>query len=143
MAIADRHGLPIGLSVGRASPHEVTLVEETLDSCYPKGKPEKVIADKAYDSDQLDEKLQKERGIELIAPHKCNRKKSKTQDRRKLRRYKRRWKIERLSAWPHNYRKITARYDFKLRIILGLRAWVHSDIKSAFLRCFYICNGVR
>jgi hypothetical protein len=38
-------------------------------------------------------------GIELIAPHRRNRKKPKTQDGRPLRRYKRRWKIERLFAW--------------------------------------------
>ena len=54
-----------------------------------------MIGDKAYDSDPLEEVLLEE-GIEMIAPHRKNRKKPKTQDRRKLRRYKRRWKIERL-----------------------------------------------
>ena len=119
MAISDRNGLPIGLLVGSATPHEVTLVEETLDNCYTTGTPEKLIGDKAYDSDQLDEKLKIEREIELIAPHKINRKKPKTQDGRKLRRYKNRWRIERLFAWLQNYRRITTRYEFKLRNYLG------------------------
>lgn len=45
-----------------------------------------MIGDKAYDSDPLDEQLQK-LDIDLIAPHKRNRKRAKTQDGRKLRRY--------------------------------------------------------
>jgi hypothetical protein len=56
-----------------------------------------LIGERAYNSDQLDAALQ-EKGIELIAPHRRNRRKPKTQDGRKLRRYKRRWKIERLYA---------------------------------------------
>ncbi len=52
---------------------------------------------KAYDSDPLDKELA-EAGIEMTALHKSNRKKARTQDGRPLRRYKRRWKIERLFA---------------------------------------------
>jgi hypothetical protein len=43
-------------------------------------------------------------GIELIAPHRCNRR-NKTQDLRRMRRYRRRWKIERLFAWLQNFRR--------------------------------------
>jgi IS4 transposase len=43
--------------------------------------------------------------IELIAPHKADGKRVKTQDGRKLRRYKRRWKIEHLFAWLQNFRR--------------------------------------
>ena len=71
-----------------------------------------MIGDKAYDSDALDERLA-EQGVELIAPHRNNRKKKKTQDRRKLRRYKRRWKVERFFAWLFNYRKCVVRYEYK------------------------------
>jgi transposase len=67
--------------------------------------PEKLIGDKAYDSDELDEELA-QLGIELIASHKRNRKEAKTQDGRKLRRFKRRWKVERFFAWIQNYRRI-------------------------------------
>ena len=60
--------------------------------------PERLIGDRAYDSDPLDERLRTERGIEMIARHRSNRKRPKTQDGRALRRVLRRWKIERLFA---------------------------------------------
>jgi transposase len=50
-------------------------------------------------------------GIELIAPHRCNRKRAPTQDGRALRRYKRRWKIERVFAWLNNYRRLVVRWE--------------------------------
>lgn len=53
-------------------------------------------------------------GLLLIAPHKSHRKKPKTQDDRELRRYRRRWKVERLFAWLKNYRRILVRYDREL-----------------------------
>lgn len=55
----------------------------------------------------------------MIAPHRTNRKKPKTQDGRKLRRYKRRWKVERLFAWLQNYRRILVRHERYLRNYLG------------------------
>ena len=60
-----------------SSPHEVTLVEATLASGFLKEKPQRLVGDKAYDSDPLDEAL-KEQGIEMIAPHRSNRKQGKT-----------------------------------------------------------------
>jgi transposase len=50
-------------------------------------------------------------GIELIAPHRANRKKPPSQDGRKLRRYRRRWKMERLNSWLQNYRRLVVRYE--------------------------------
>lgn len=47
----------------------------------------------------------------MIVPHRCNRRRSKTQDGRKLRQYNRRWKIERLFAWLGNFRKLVVRYE--------------------------------
>lgn len=119
MAIADRHGLPVAAWVTSASPHEVTLVEPTLDSSWVDEAPEKLIGDRAYDSDPLDERLVDERGIELIAPHKTNRKRARTQDGRPLRRYVRRWKVERLFAWLHNFRRIVVRYERHLENFQG------------------------
>ena len=69
-----------------------------------------MIGDRAYDSDPLDARLAA-RGIEMIAPHRSNRRKQRTQDGRKLRRYKRRWKIERLFAWLGNFRRLVVRYE--------------------------------
>jgi transposase len=81
-------------------------------------RPEHLIGDKAYDSDPLDARLA-EQGIELIAPHRSNRKKPKTQDGRPLRRYKRRWKVERLFAWLHHFRRILVRHEYYAENYLG------------------------
>jgi transposase len=78
-----------------------------------------VIGDLAYDSDPLDQRL-RQRGIQLIAPHKINRVRAKTQDGRQLRRYCRRWKIERLFAWLHNFRRLVIRWEYHEANFLGL-----------------------
>ena len=96
MAIADRAGLPVAITIASASPHETTLVEQTLNASFLPENPARLIGDAAYDSDGLDQTLAA-CGIEMIAPHRSNRV-HLTQDCRQLRRYKRRWKIERLFA---------------------------------------------
>ena len=120
MAIAGTAGFPVAAHVESASPHEVKLVEATIDSGFTEHAPDKLIGDKAYDSDGLDEKLLEERGIELIAPHKLNRKRPNTQDGRKLRRYRRRWKVERLFAWMQNFRRLVTRYEYHVDNFLAL-----------------------
>ena len=119
MAIADRSGLPLAIHLTSASPHEVTLVEDTLEACFLSDRPRRLIGDRAYDSDPLDERL-RQQGIELIAPHKKNRKKPPTQDARALRRYKRRWKIERLFAWLQYRRRVLVRWEYHPEMFLGL-----------------------
>lgn len=91
-----------------------------------------MIGDKAYDSDPLDIELQ-EKGIEMIAPHKQNRKKPKTQDGRSLRRYKRRWKVERFFAWLQNFRRVATRFDYKAENYLG---FVHLGCIVILLRTY-------
>ena len=98
---------PARQSVASASPHEVTLVDQTIDSAFVEHAPNRLIGDKAYDSDGLDERLMDERGVEPIAPHRSNRRRPKTQDGRKSKRYRRRWKVERLFAWLQNFRWLT------------------------------------
>ena len=119
MAITDRSGLPIAIGIESASPHESKLVEATLDSRFLREQPKKLIGDKAYDSDPLDERLLKERRVELIAPNRKNRT-CQSQDGRKLRRYKRRWKVERLFAWLHNFRRLVTRYERHAINFLGM-----------------------
>ena len=118
MVVVDGQGVPLGSKLESASPAEVTLLEETLARVSvprqgpgrPKRRPERLIADKGYDSSPLRKRLKK-RGIELICPHKKNRVKPKEQDGRKLRRYRRRWKVERTFAWLGNFRRLVVRYD--------------------------------
>ncbi len=78
-----------------------------------------MVGDRAYDSDPLDERLQREQGIELIAPNR-KKKRKRTQDGRPLRRYLRRWKIERLFAWLKNYRRLTSRWERHAVNFLGM-----------------------
>jgi len=119
MAIVEKSGLPVSCLIASASPHEVTLVEPCIDRCWLPRIPTCLIGDKAYDSDKLDERLAA-RGIVMIAPHKANRRKKKTQDGRRLRRYGRRWKVERFFAWLQNYRRIVTRYEQKAHNFLGM-----------------------
>ena len=119
MAVADRSGLPLSAYTASAAPHEVTLVGATLEARLVAELPERLIGDKAYDSDQLDAALG-EQGIEMIAPHRKNRKKPRTQDGRPLRRYRRRWKVERLFAWLGNFRRLVVRYEYHADNFLGL-----------------------
>ena len=118
MAISDEGSLPIAVTVASASPHEVTLVEETLAKRFVRKNPARLIADRAYDSDPLDRELLKHK-IVLISPHRSGRKRPQTQDGRALRAYKRRWKIERLFAWMQNWRKLVTRYEYKLENFLA------------------------
>ncbi len=77
MAVTDGSGVPISVHAASASPHEVTLVAETIEACFAPGKPEQLIGDWAYDSDPLGAEP-REAGVEIIAPHRKNRKKPKT-----------------------------------------------------------------
>jgi transposase len=119
MAIADRAGLPVAIDVASASPAEVCLVDTTLASRFTRRVPRRLIGDKAYDSDPLDRRLRRRR-IALIAPHKRNRRRPPTQDGRGLRRYCRRWKVERLFAWLHQFRRVVVRYEYHAGNYLGL-----------------------
>ena len=113
VVVADGQGFPVGVHVCSASPHEAKLVEATLERTH--GQPERLIADRAYDSDPLRERLS-QMGIELVCPHRRNRTKAPTQDGRALRRYKRRWKIERVFAWLGKYRRLVVRWDYDAQI---------------------------
>ena len=110
MAIVEEHGYPIALHIESASPGEATLVEKTVEAKIIANLPARLVGDKAYDSDGLDKKLAEKYRVEMIAPNRRNRR--KTQDGRQLRRYKRRWKVERFFSWLQSYRHITVRYDY-------------------------------
>lgn len=117
VAVASGDGLPLAVSVQSASPAECQLVEEVLAGSLLDELPARLIGDKAYDSDQLDDQLKTEYGIELIAPNRRGR--GKTQDRRALRRYRRRWKVERLFAWLYNFRRLVTRWERHIENFLG------------------------
>jgi transposase len=117
MAAADRSGLPVAVGIASGQHNEQKLVVATLNTRFLEELPEKLIGDTAYDSDPLHAELAG-MGVEMIAPHHPRRKR-KTQDLRKLRRYRRRWHIERLFAWMMRCRRLVNRYECKAENFLG------------------------
>lgn len=117
MAIADRDGLPIAVSIGDGSRHDVALVEQTLDEAYVKRLPPNLVGDKGFDSAPLAERLRAERGVELVAP--VRKRGHRKNDARRMRRYVRRWKVERLFAWLKQFRRLVTRWERKAQNFLG------------------------
>jgi transposase len=134
MAMADRSGLPIAACIGSASPHETKFVEQLIAERVVREVPHTVIADKAYDSDKLDQRLLK-KGVRLVAPNikRKGRRRSPPEDGRRLRRYRRRWKIERLFAWLQNFRRLVIRYERHAANFLG---FLHLGCALILLRQF-------
>lgn len=119
MSLTEAHGIPLAANIHSASPNEVTLIEPLLDQYRGPRRLKRLIYDLAADSDPLRERLRR-RGIDLICPHRSNRVKPKTQDGRKLRRYRRRWLVERTNSWLQNFRRLVVRYEHRADIFQGL-----------------------
>jgi transposase len=96
-----------------ASISEIHLIEAAL-ACIPTTirlpNLVPVIADRGYDSDPLRETLRNQ-GFILISPHRRNRTSPPTNDGRRMRRYSRRYIIERTNAWLHSYRRVITRFE--------------------------------
>jgi transposase len=117
MVVADGHGLPIGLYVDSARPHEIQLADATLATVRvpqprgrPRTRPKELVADKAYDSHAFRRRLRR-RGIKPTIP---------TFERRQPKRgrpvkagagYRQRWKVERCFGWMDNCRRLVVRYE--------------------------------
>jgi transposase len=125
MVLADGAGTPLGIHLEAASASEVKLVEATLDSVKVKtgkrkrGKPKRLIGDRGYDSNTVRALLVK-RGIEPIIPARRNNTVATHQDGRKLRRYKRRWIIERSNSWLQTFRRLVVRYERSEKVFAAL-----------------------
>ena len=139
MVLVDGQGIPLGVHLSPASRAESQLAEETLAQVAvpragggrPKQKPQRIIADRGYDSAKLWERLRR-RGIDLIAPH-IKTRTHRFQDERGLRRYRRRWIVERTNAWLHNFRRLVTRYENKLE---HYRAFLYAACMLITLRQF-------
>ena len=113
LAVAvDERGRPLSVATAAANVAEVNLAGPVLDqlpSDVPDDTP--VVADRGYDSDPLRDETAK-RGLVLVAPHRRGRAKPKTADGRRLRRYKRRWIVERTFAWLQAFRRVETRREY-------------------------------
>jgi transposase len=125
--VTDATGLPLGMATASANVSEQALLVEALDDVpveVPAGTP--VVADKGHDSDPLRDDLEAE-GFVPVIPHRKNRVRPARADGRRLRRYKRRWKVERTNAWLHCYRALAVRWSRYAFLYAGLAylAFIH------------------
>ena len=120
LLLTDTQGIPLGVTLSSASPHDVTLIEPLLDASQQE-LPENVrlVYDKAADSRGLRERLQ-HRGLRLICPfiRRPNRK-PRPLSQRDRKHYQHRWKIERTFSWLKNYRRLTTRWEHLPQLHLG------------------------
>lgn len=131
MVLVDGQGVPLGVHLSSASPSEGRLAETTLKARVSQKQPSRIVADRGYDWKALWLRM-KAMGVDLIAPHLSTRT-DRFQDGRKLRRYRRRWIVERTNAWLFNFRRLVVRYERKVE---NFRAFVHMACVLIALRQF-------
>ena len=107
-------GLPVEFHLTPGQEADVTHAETLLKD----HAPEKVIADKGYDSDALVKKIESQ-GAEAVIPPKKNRIHPRTYDRHT---YKERNHVERFWNKMKQFRRIATRYEKTKRNFL---AFVH------------------
>jgi transposase len=119
--VVDRSGVPIGVATDAANVAE-TVVGPAAVAGIPAGVRLRwglpLVAHRAYDSDPLRAYFAA-RGFVLVAPHRRGRKRRRTADGRRLRRYKRRWIVERTLAWLHSYRRVVTRFEKSINLYDG------------------------
>jgi transposase len=117
----ERHGVPVGVLTDAANVGEADLGSRVLERI-----PEEVeladevpvVADRGFDSDDLRDDLA-EWGLRLLAPHRKNRQRSSRNDGRRMRRYKRRYIVERTFGWLHSFRRLLVRHEYYTFIYNG------------------------
>ena len=127
--MVEAKGVPLAARLSAANVHDSRVMLEVVDAIEPirrcrrgrpRRRPEKLHADKAYDSADLRAAL-RQRGI---APRIARR---GVESSERLGRY--RWVVERTGAWLNRYRRLKVRYERR------------DDIHQAFLElgCALIC----
>lgn len=119
--VVDGNRLPLGFHLASATTAEVKLAQQTLDTIRvprlrgrPKQRPEKLVADRGYDSSAFRRAL-RQRGIRMCIPPKRRPKNWKAKRGRPVvaRKddYRQRFKVERSFAWLGNFRRLLVRWE--------------------------------
>lgn len=132
MLMVDGEGTPLSAFTTAASTSEVHAIETLVDERVADKTPRHLMYDKAADADWLRDALDV-RGVGLICPHRANRTKPSRQDGRPLRRYKRRYKVERSISWLHNCRRLITRWEYYPELFEG---FVHLGCLYTILKGF-------
>jgi transposase len=130
MLVIDGHGLPLGFHLASAQVAEVRLAEQTIDTvavARPRGRsrqrPEKLVADRGYDSRRFREALRR-RGMRMCIPPKRRPKQWKAKRGRPVvaRKddYRLRYKVERTFSWLGNFRRLLIRWEHLFSVY---RSW--------------------
>jgi transposase len=130
MLVVDGNGLPLGFHLDSAGRAEVRLAQQTLDTIKvarprgrPKQRPEKLVADRGYDSRAFRSALRR-RGIRMCIPPK--RRPTTWRARRgrpvlaRKEDYRRRYTVERSFAWLGNFRRLLIRWERRFDVY---RSW--------------------
>ena len=131
--MVDRRGTPLGVRLSPANRHDSQMLAPTLDAVpgvrhgrgRPRKRPDKLHADKAYDS----HRCRTECRVRAIMPRIARRTRDSSE---RLGRH--RWVVERTLARLNRFRRLTIRYERR------------ADIHEAFvlLGCALIClNQIR
>lgn len=111
MLIVEGEGRPIGMSLHGSRAHEVTHVLDAIESVPLRKFPTHLGGDKAYASPRLAKQIWMQHRVHLVAPDKRHYVKPIV-DKRRLRRNKRRWMVERCLAWLKAYPRIRRRGEY-------------------------------
>jgi transposase len=129
--VVDAGGVPLAAATDAANVDEGYMAGAVLAGvtvAVPGGVP--VLADRAYDSDPLRAWLW-DCGFRLLSPHRKDRKRPPTNDGRRMRRYRRRYVVERTFAWLQSFRRVATRYERDVNLYDGFVA----------LACAFIAVG--
>jgi len=117
--VEGRRGLPLGELLTSGNREEKSTLEELLSQGMGTlAKPDNLLGDSNFSSRPLSQRLWKKYHIHFTAPpkrHYVN----FFHDGRRLRRIKRRWKVERCFSWLKYHRRIETRWDIKAEHYLG------------------------
>lgn len=126
--VTDRAGVPLAARLTGATCHDAALFAEVIDAIPPierpsgrrRTRPDKLHADKAYDSPRCRRALSRRHSKVRIA-------RKGIESKERLGRH--RWVAERTPAWLNRYRRLTIRSE--------RRAGIHAAFRS--LGCALIC----
>jgi len=110
----ERSGIPVGVLTDSADVGEPAVGRRVLDRLPPEvdvPADAPVVADRGFDSDELRDDLAVV-GFRLLAPHRRNRTRPSRNDGRRMRRYRRRYVVERTFGWRHSYRRLLVRHEW-------------------------------
>jgi len=132
MLVIDGNGLPLGFHLESANTAEIRLAEATLDTIAvprprgrPRQRPEKLVADRVYDSSAFRAALRR-RGMGMCIPPK--RRPAKWRPKRgrpvvaRSEDYRCRYKVERSFAWLGNFRRLLIRWEHCCDVYRGFFA---------------------